>query len=306
MVKVFIAGATGYIGLEVALALRREGHDVYALVRSSSSAAAKVLAENEIRIVEGDLKKPETFIAVASNASVLIHAAADYSDFVGIDNLATDAFLKVAESSQSNSDRKLLIYTSGVLVYPDSLQIADEDTQLDTNPFLAGRRANEQRFLNATKGDGVVIRPSFVYGKKNVDVFYKYFEQAGKGEVFTTSKLTDGWTHIHIDDVAAAYVKIIESSRAVVRGQIFNVGDDSRTTNEQVAKVFSGIAGYTGAITGKPEQGWPVANKNVYVTSRKLTRLTGWYPKHIALLDEVDIYYNHWKVLAAKKAEESK
>lgn len=302
MVKVFITGGTGYIGSEVALALRRAGHDVYALVRSASSPVAKALAENEVRIVEGDLKKYESFSEVAAQASVLIHAAADYSDFNGVDNLATDAFLKISEESQLRSaERKLLIYTSGILVYPESSAVSDEDTPLDSTPVLAGRRANEQRFLHATHGDGVVLRPGYVYGKRNVNVFYQYFEQAAKGEVYTTTKRTAGWSHIHIDDLAAAYVSVVEAPRGVVKSQVFNLTDDSRTTNEQIARVFSGLAGYTGAITEKTELGWPLANKTVYATSKKLTRYTGWTPKHLGLVDEAELYYAHWKAVTANK-----
>eukprot|EP01102_Stenamoeba_stenopodia_P012713 TRINITY_DN4040_c0_g1_i1.p1 TRINITY_DN4040_c0_g1~~TRINITY_DN4040_c0_g1_i1.p1 ORF type:complete len:324 (-),score=79.22 TRINITY_DN4040_c0_g1_i1:143-1054(-) len=303
MVKIFITGGTGYIGFEVALALRRAGHVVYALARSAKSPYAKTLAENEVRVIEGDIQNTASFLDVAKDASVLIHAAADYTAFDKIDSLAIDAFFEAV--NQQSKIRKLIIYTGGILVYPDSRSVSTEETPTDDSiAFLSGRRSLEQRVLTASNADGVVIRPAYVYGKRNVGVFYNYFEQATKKEeVFITTNPSVGWSHIHVDDLAEAYVRIVDAPRANVSGQIFNVTDDSRTTNEEIAREFAGLAGYKGPIASKPEKGWPVANRSVYASSRKLTRITGWYPKHIGILSEAEVYYNHWKSFATTTSQ---
>lgn len=57
---VFVTGASGFIGEEVALGFRRAGHRVYGLVRSPEKAAW--LAFNEITPVVGDLLKPGSYI----------------------------------------------------------------------------------------------------------------------------------------------------------------------------------------------------------------------------------------------------
>ena len=66
--KVFITGATGFIGLAVGQAFARAGYEVYGLCRSE--AKARLLAREEIRPVPGDLSRPETWAEAAAQATV--------------------------------------------------------------------------------------------------------------------------------------------------------------------------------------------------------------------------------------------
>ena len=54
--NVFVTGATGYIGLNVATAYRRAGHEVWGLTRSPQKA--NILARREIRPVTGSMQDP--------------------------------------------------------------------------------------------------------------------------------------------------------------------------------------------------------------------------------------------------------
>ena len=56
--KVFITGATGYIGFSVASAYRRAGHEVWGLVRSEEKA--RRVARHEIRPVIGAMQKSDS------------------------------------------------------------------------------------------------------------------------------------------------------------------------------------------------------------------------------------------------------
>jgi len=66
--RAFVTGATGCLGEEVCLALRRLGYDVYGLVRESPPAPGSIqeaamlsLVANEINVVPGDLANPDSF-----------------------------------------------------------------------------------------------------------------------------------------------------------------------------------------------------------------------------------------------------
>src|SRR5437016_761373 len=120
--RVFVTGATGYVGFAVATALRRAGHDVYGLTR----AAAKVpqLARQEIRAVIGDIGDPKSYADMAESCSVLVHAAFESSaSAVTKDKTAVDALI---EAGRRGAQPKTLIYTSGVWVHGRSEEHTSE------------------------------------------------------------------------------------------------------------------------------------------------------------------------------------
>jgi len=290
--RIFVTGGSGFIGEEVCLALRRAGHDVVALVRSSEKAA--LLLENEIECVIGDLLKPDTFLSAAISAQVLIHTAADYGNYGAVDKSTLSTLITASTKSKK---KKMLIFTSGVLVYPhtpDRVLEEEDDTQ-SKGWLVSERTVFEQEVIKSDAVYGVVLRPAFVFGKKSSH-FTQFFEQAKKGKVVVAGSKDIGWSEIHIDDLADGYVKIAEASPLVVSGQIFNFADSSRYTNGQIAHKFSRVAGFTGAIESDEKLAREFSNKTVYVESLKAQRLLGWRPKHRLLLDQVETLYRTWLV----------
>src|SRR3990172_11932322 len=73
--RIFLTGATGYIGAAVLDALVRAGHDVTALVRDNEKAAR--IAARGGRPVVGNLAEPESFKSAAEAQDGYIHTAFD-------------------------------------------------------------------------------------------------------------------------------------------------------------------------------------------------------------------------------------
>jgi nucleoside-diphosphate-sugar epimerase len=288
--KIFVTGASGFIGEEVCLHLRRSGHEVIGLVRSKEKGA--FLLQNEIDVVVGDLLKPETYLAAAQQAEVLIHAAADYGNYGAVDKTAIATLI---ESSFKSKKRKLLIFTSGILVYPNSPnKVLDEEDATQTKGWLVSERVPfEQEILTSTHIYGVVVRPAFVFGKKSTH-FAHYFEQAKKGKVVVAGSKDVGWSEVHIDDLVDGYLRIVESVPLSVGGQIFNFADGSRNPNLLIAQRFAQFAGYEGTVEVDEKLAREFSNKTVFVDSRKAQRMLGWRPKHKLLLDQVEVLYRTW------------
>src|ERR1700754_1266319 len=78
--KIFLTGATGFIGGHVARQLRVRGDDVVALVRSPEKA--ETLRELGCELVEGDLSDADAIARGVEGAEAVIHAGAVYK--VGI------------------------------------------------------------------------------------------------------------------------------------------------------------------------------------------------------------------------------
>src|SRR6059058_3796117 len=214
--RVFVTGATGYVGFAVASALRRAGHDVYGLTRAA--AKAPQLARQEIRPVIGDIGDPKSYADTAEDCSVLVHAAFD----------------ALIEAGRRGSQPKTLIYTSGVWVHGDSGEkLVDETSPLDPIKLVAWRPAHEQLVLQAKGVRGLVMRLGCVYGGRG-GLTGDWFAAAAAGKAPTVvGSGHNRWTMVHLDDLADAYVRAAESGRA---GEVFDVTDRSRATVLEMAR----------------------------------------------------------------------
>lgn len=294
--NVFITGATGYIGFNVAKAMRRAGHRVRGLTRSEEKAA--LLAKNEITPVIGNMNDPESYMKIAEQSSVLIHTAVDYEkDTIEFDRKTIEAFL---EAGDRGHWPKTVIYTSGCWVIGNTGNgMADETTPLDPIDIVAWRPEHEDLILNAEHVRGLVIRPGCVYGGRG-GMTGTWFNGAESGNLEIVGDGSNYWTMVHVDDLADAYVRAAESG---LIAEDFNISDRSRWTVGEMARAAADAAGYDGSIKTVPvqeaaEEMGPMAEAlaiNQHVDARKAVRLLGWQPKYGGFVDEAQLYYNAWK-----------
>ena len=295
--NVFITGATGYIGFNVAMAYRRAGHAVWGLTRSEQKA--QLLARHEIRPVVGRMQEAARWASTAKNCSVLIHAAVDYqADTFAIDQQTVEFLLSVA---RQGPQPKTLIYTSGVWVYGNTRgALVDETTPLDPPKLVARRPAAEQMVLDAAGVRGLVLRPGCVYGYQG-GLTGMWFAAAVKEKALTA--VGDGgnrWTVVHADDLADAYLRAGESG---LRGEVFNITDRSRWSVGEMLNAVARVTAYTGKTTFIPVA---EASKTMgdfaeclaldqHADSRKAVRLLGWQPKHGGFVDDAETYHLSWQ-----------
>src|SRR5437868_2582187 len=113
--RIFLTGATGYIGAAVLDALVRAGHDVTALVRNKDKA--KGVAKRGGHPVIGDLADPESFRTAADAQDGYVHTAFDARSGrgVAIDRLVVDTILEAARrprTAGSNAPaQRFIVYT---------------------------------------------------------------------------------------------------------------------------------------------------------------------------------------------------
>src|SRR5579871_4184906 len=130
--RIFLTGATGYIGGAVLDALVRGGHDVTALVRTNEKA--KRVAKRGAHPVIGNLADPDSFKGAAEAQDGYVHTAFDYSASGGpsVDRVAMDAIIAAAKRPRTAGtaapQKRFVIYTSGVWVLGKTTEPAAEDT----------------------------------------------------------------------------------------------------------------------------------------------------------------------------------
>jgi len=301
--KVFITGATGYVGFNVATAFRRAGHEVWGLARSEEKA--RILVQNEIHPIIGSMQKPETYEKTAEDCSVLVHTAAELSaDGVELDRRSVETFLR---ASKRGARPKTVIYTSGVWVNGNTGdRLIDETTPLSPAKLVAWRPGHERTVLDADGIRGIVIRPGCVYGRQG-SLTNSWFEGAYREH--TLKVIGDGtsrWSMVHVDDLARGYVRAAESG---LGGEIFNICDRSRSTITEMARAVARAAGYTDEIQYIPLEEaaktmGPYAECLVldqHVDAGKAARMLNWIPQHQSFVDGVETYFASWKAWQEQK-----
>src|SRR5262247_2941623 len=140
--RIFLTGATGYIGSAVQDAALRGGHQVTALVRNSEKAE-QVSARGATPII-GDLSKPESYAPAAEHADAIVHTAAEQSKRrEAIDRLAIDSLCDAAQRRADAGLAATVVYTSGVWVLGDTQGAAAEDAAMNPTPLVAWRPEHE-------------------------------------------------------------------------------------------------------------------------------------------------------------------
>src|SRR5512133_1450436 len=143
--RIFLTGATGYIGSAVLDASVRGGHDVTALVRDSEKANR--VAERGAHPVVGDLANPESFAESACGHHAYIHAALDSSPRAPeIDRHAIETLIACARrptTARPPVPGRVFIYTSGVWVIGASADPATEDVAIEPAAYSAWRAPHE-------------------------------------------------------------------------------------------------------------------------------------------------------------------
>jgi nucleoside-diphosphate-sugar epimerase len=297
--KVFVTGASGFIGSAVAAAFARAGHDVSGLHRAREKAAS--LAAREIEPVHGSMDDPRTYAEVARASSVLVHCAAEYSPrYMELDQKTIAALV---DAARSPALPRTFVYTSGVWVYGDTGDgRADESTPLAPPAMVRPRAEHEQRVLAASTGlvRTIVIRPGCVYGASG-SLTAAWFDTAKKrGAAQFVGDGRQRWAMVHLDDLAELYVRAAESACA---GQVFNATDRSRFSVQDCARAASRAAGAGGkvesiSVAEASKTMGPMAEclaLDQHVDSSKAARLLGWQPRHGGFVDGVERYFRAWQ-----------
>src|SRR5262245_54131819 len=211
--RIFLTGATGYVGAAVLDALVRAGHTVTALVRDGEKAE-RVLARGGHPVI-GNLAEPDSFRVAAEAQDGYIHAAIDKIPGRGpsVERLALETIIAAAKrprtAGSTTPEKRFVIFTSGVWVIGKAPEPVAEDAHLDPIAVAAHRPEHERLVLEAANEQlrTIVIRPGIVYGGSNGFVS-DMFKAATNGLVRVVGDGNNRWPLIYDRDLADLYVRL--------------------------------------------------------------------------------------------------
>ncbi len=240
--RIFLTGATGYIGSAALDALVRAGHQVTALVRDNSKAAH--VATRGARPVVGSLADPITYRASADAQDGYIHTAFDTSGSgVAVDRSAIETLLAAARRPRTvgtlPDQPRFVIYTSGVWVIGRASEAVDESALTNPLPLVEWRPSHEQMVLSASTEAlrTAVVRPGLVYGG-GAGIVGDLFRMATNGLVRVIGDGNNRWPLVYDRDLADLYVRIAANNKA---SGVFNANDEG---DERVNDIVAAISPY--------------------------------------------------------------
>lgn len=300
--RVFITGASGYIGFAVARAFRRSGHHVMGLVRSEQSALH--LRACEITPIIGEISDLKSYFAAALTADVFIHCAFAGEETAARDLEAIENIFKIASHTDLS---RLFIYTSGCWIHGNTgSKISDETSPLVPLNLAKWRRPHEEKVLRNAPSHvkAIVLRPGCVYGGSG-GLTALWFEAAQNGAIPIVGSGSNHWAMIHLEDVAAAYVAAAEKDEGNL---VLDITDGSHLSVREMVESVATAAG-TGCkisnIDGKEAADYfgPLAEglaADQWIDSQRAQRKLGWRPKHLNFCADAALYLSAWKAAQTK------
>lgn len=297
--KIFVTGATGYVGSVVAERLRQVGHRIVALSRSEGGDVK--LRDAGFDIVRGDLSATDVIEVAARDADAVVHAAYSFTpDGASLDQDAVSAILEALTGSG-----KAFLYTSGAGVYgetgqtvvgeddaPEPERAAPEDVaawmrqRITTERFVLGGAARDVRT--------VVIRPGLVYGRGAgpFAALVPVVRSLGRGVYIGTGD--SAWSTVHVDDLADLYLRALDGAPA---GTLLNVSSGEPVTMRDIAVSMGRGQGFMAPPMGIPVQEArqsmgitaAFASANIRLAEGKAGQLLGWRGERPSVLHDLEL-----------------
>lgn len=216
--KVFVTGATGFVGSAIVRELLEAGHQVLGMVRSD--VGARALAETGAEGHRGDLEDLDSLTRGAAMADGVIHTAFihDWSDFMA--NVETDRRAVEALAAALADSGKPFVNTSGTAMtaFMAPGQLGTEDV---APPASVPRVASEEVTLAAaSRGvrSAVVRLPPSVHGEGDHGFVPRIIGIAReKGVSAYVGEGRNRWPSVHRLDAAHLYRLILETGPAGAR-----------------------------------------------------------------------------------------
>ncbi|WP_245579163.1 NAD-dependent epimerase/dehydratase family protein [Inquilinus limosus] len=254
LVKIFVAGATGAIGLPLVRALCTLGHQVTGMTRAGRGvdrlrelgAAASFADAFDPKAVRAAIEAARPDVVIDQ----LTWLPADPADI--IKSLPNDTRLhregggNLLAAAREAGVGRYILQSRGFYLDAPAGRLADESARLrydapgEVGEGTRAMGAYEDRVLAAPSLDGVVLRYGFFYGP---GTWYRpdgaIADQVRKGEARIIGDGNAVWSFVHIDDAVAATVAALNADPGV-----YNVVDDDP---QPVAEWLPAFARWVGA-----------------------------------------------------------
>lgn len=290
--RVFLTGASGFIGSAVIPELIKAGHQVLGMVRSDEGAKAVLAAGAEAH--RGDIYDLDSIRAGVSPADAVIHTAFNHDFSKYVENCETDRRVIEAMGSVLAGSGRPLIVTSGTgmaRAQPGTLSTEDQ-TALSSSTMP--RAASEEAAL-AVAEQGVrvsIVRLPQVHDTRRQGlVTYAIATARDKGVFTYVGDGSNRWPAAHVSDVARLYALAVEKGEAGAR---YHAVAEEGVAIRDIAEVI-GRGMKIPVVSVTPEEakdhlGWlaTFASLDLPASGKQTQEKLAWHPVGPTLLTDLE------------------
>lgn len=291
--RIFVTGASGFIGQAVVQELLSAGHSVVGLARSDSAEAA--LHAKGVDVIRGSIEDIDSLKRGASESDGVIHLAFNHDFTKFAENAEVERAAIVAFGETLAGSNRPLIAASGTMMLPKGV-LGTEDMEPDLVTFPNPRAGNEKLLISlASKGvRAAAIRLSpTVHGDNDHGFIYMITQIArAKGESAYIGDGLNKWPAVHRFDAARLIRLALEKGEAGAKyhavgeegipmkeiaeavGQSLGIPTVTKTAEEAQAH-FNGFMAYATAVDNPS-------------SSKKTQEELGWTPTGRKLLADIE------------------
>lgn len=307
MIKVFVTGATGFIGERLCLTLARENFLVHALYRSK--AKTKKLQHPNIRLFKGDILDTESMKTAMEGCEYVFHMAAfaqvwakSKQIFYDLNYRATGS---VFELARKNGCKRVVFTSTAGVIGPSANDQVNEKTERTVDFFSEYERTKQMAEMLAAqyknKGlDIVIVNPTRVYGPGELSIsnsVTKMINQylAGRFRFLPGNGKSIG-NYVFIDDVVQGHLQAMQNGKP---GERYILGGE----NVSYIELFRELS----EISGKKFHMFKLPLSLMIVIAYSMlifSRITGMKP--LITPGWVRKFNHHWNVSSEKAVNELK
>lgn len=293
--RIFVTGATGFVGSAVVQELLNAGHQVLGLARSDASAQSLVDAGAQVH--QGSLDDLDSLKRGAADVDGVIHTAFvhDFSAYAA----ASETDRKAIEAIGSvlvGSDRPFII-TSGLAGLSKKSELATEEDNVGPSPRVS--EAVALKLADQGLHTMVIRLAASVHDKGDHGFVPTLIDIARqKGVAAYVGDGANRWPAVHRLDAAHLYRLVLEQGKA---GGRYHGAADEGISMRDIAAVIGQQLNLP-VVSKSPEEavehfGWMgrFVSIDMPASSALTQQWLGWQPTHPSLLSDLDHgdYFDH-------------
>jgi nucleoside-diphosphate-sugar epimerase len=287
--RVFVTGATGFIGAAIVRELLKAGHQVLGLARSD--AAAKSLAAAGAQVYRGDLEDLESLRSGAAASEGVIHTAFNHDFTKWAANCEADRrAIEALGSALAGSDRPLIVTSGTGVAFTPGRLTTEEDAPNSPIPRIASEEAAASVAARGVRVS-VVRLPQVHDPVKQGLITYLIAVAREKGVSAYVGDGLNRWPAVHRLDAAHLYRLVLQKGSAGAR---YNAVAEEGVPLREIAEAI-GRGLNVPVVAKSPEEagehfGWlgVFVGVDVPASSAQTQERLGWRPTQTGLISDLD------------------